>query len=391
MATTRVPPAASALRRFCIVALWILGASRMGTAQDVEVTPRESNAGRSYADMAGRQGAEGSGGGGGGEGGGESGGRDSSGPSAANSGAKDLPAPFGPFFEAINVAQLHRRLDEALGLDAGTQSPKPEAPEIPLALFIEVVRPLGGLKYENQTNYFIGSFTGHAPTLQTLSYEYVFADWNSIRLELTYPNGNLASLIPGYQHTLGVGPRGNWVHGVQLLPEIFLQRDFVGGRAFYIFGWKPEKDSPWSAALSLGADRASIEGTEARAGLTARQRSGPGAAESEGFGSVWRPLISANAFYAFGPSLAVGLENDLFPSSRLGEYLILPNLTWRPTQHFFVQVGAGYYQLGSEGQATFMCRANIINPSPRKPRPNEAGEAGGGPSRRCLPRWCGGR
>lgn len=374
-----------------LVALFVLGASRTGSAQGEPPLGATDSIGRRAGPSEdrqpagfGEQGAEGSGGG-------EAGGEGSGGPSAANSGAASLPDPFRPFFEAINLAQLHHRLDEALGFDAGTQSPRPEAPEIPLAVFIEVVRPLGGLKYENQTNYFIGAFTGSAPTLQALTYEYVFADWNAVRLELFYPNGNLASLVPGYQHTLGVGPRGNWVHGFQILPEIFLQRDFVGGRAFYIFGWKPEKESPWSAALSLGADRASIEGTEARAGLRARQRAGPGEAGGEEPGSVWRPFISANAFYAFGPSLSVGLENDLFPSSRLGEYLFLPNLTWRPTQHFFVQVGAGYYQLDSEGQATFMCRVNIINPSTRKPRPIEAGEAGGGRACRCLSRWCGSR
>jgi hypothetical protein len=329
----------------------------------------------------------------GGSSGGEAGQGGSGGPSAANSGAANLPDPFGPVFEAINPARLHRRLDEALGLDAGRDSPKPEAPEIPLAVFLEVIRPLGGLKYENQTNYFVGAFTGGAPTLQELSFEYVFADWNSARLELTYPNGNLEALVVGYQHTLGVGRRGNWIHGFQVIPEIFLQRDFVGGRAFYLLGWKPEKESPWSAALSLGADRASIEGSEALRGPMARQRPGPGgdaggAEGGEGPASVWRPLISVDAFYTFGPSLSVGLENDLFPSSQLGEYLILPNFTWRPTQHFFVQVGAGYYQLGSEGQATFMCRVNLLNPSPRRPRGRQPG---GEPACQFLSRRFGGR
>lgn len=132
---------------------------------------------------------------GGGGGGGEPG--KSEGPSAANSGKADLPDPFPRFFEAINPARAHHRLDEVLGFDAGEQSNKPEAPEIPLAVFVEVIRPLGGLKYENEANYFIASFTGNAPTLQTVTYEYVFADWNAFRLELTYPNGKLEALVPG--------------------------------------------------------------------------------------------------------------------------------------------------------------------------------------------------
>ncbi|HEX8200786.1 MAG TPA: hypothetical protein VF590_09880, partial [Isosphaeraceae bacterium] len=348
MAATRVPLLASPARRIgcLVVAGWIVGMPRAGDAHSIEGLP-ESNSPRAYADVSGwtdpggpsfgetdwvRRWADASGG----RGAEGSGGGDSGGPSTANSGANDLPDPFRPFFEAINLAQLHRRLDEALGFDAGTFASKPEVPEIPLAVFVEVIRPLGALKYENQTNYFVGAFTGSAPTLQALTYEYVFADWHSARVELTYPNGRLEALVPGYQRTLGVGPRGNWIHGFQIFTEIFLRRDVVGGRAFYIFGWKPEKESPWSTVLSLGADRASIEGAAEQVGPMTR-RPGLGEAGDEGSGSVWRPFVSANAFYAFGPSLSVGIENDVFPSSRLGEYLFLPNLTWRPTQHVFAQ------------------------------------------------------
>lgn len=179
------------------------------------------------------------------------------------------------------------------------------------------------------------------------------------------------------------------MHGFQVLPEFFLERDFVGGRAFYIFGWKPEKESPWSLGLSLGADRGSIEEAGATGGRFGDRkgttRGDAGGGESGRLLGVWRPYTSANLFYTFSQSLAAGIETDIFASSRLGEYVVLPNFTWRPTQHFFLQAGAGYYQIGSEGQATFVCRANILFPSSRKPRPITSDETGGGEGGGCAP------
>jgi hypothetical protein len=83
---------------------------------------------------------------------------------------------------------------------------------------------------------------------------------------------------------------------------------------------------------------------------------------------VWRPFVSGNLWYTFSPRVTVGLEAVAYPSSRFGEYLIQPNLTWRPAKHFFFQVGAGYYEVGGRGQASLMVRANLLNPSLRKPR-----------------------
>jgi hypothetical protein len=273
---------------------------------------------------------------------------------------------------------VQRRLDEALGLDAGEQSEKPRAPEIPVALFREVIRPLGALKYENQLNYFVGAFTGGAPTLQHLSSEYVFADWQAARFELAWSEGRLESLAAGYQRTLGVGPRHNWVHGFLVLTEVLVREDFVGGLAFYTFAWKPEEESPWALGLSAGANRALFRtaGGEAPMGAEGLPRpgaEGPARGDEEERSSAWRPFFSANVWYTLSRSWTVGVENDVFPHHRFGEYLVLPNVTWRPTEHFFVQLGAGYYQLGSDSQATLMCRVNLLNPSPRKPREEREG------------------
>src|SRR4051812_23726054 len=97
-----------------------------------------------------------------GEGGGQTGG-------SGWGGSEELPAPLDGLFEALNPARAHRWFDDRiLGLDV-ERSEKPRAPELPLAVFVESVRPLGALKYENQLNYFVGTFAGDAPTLETLT------------------------------------------------------------------------------------------------------------------------------------------------------------------------------------------------------------------------------
>jgi hypothetical protein len=297
----------------------------------------------------------------------------------AGGGREELPAPLGGIFDALNPARAHRRFDRWLGLDT-EQSDKPRAPEIPLSVFVETVRPLGALKYENQFNYFVGAFTGSAPTLQTMTYEYVFADWHAARVEVIAPRpGQIDALGFGYQRTLGVGRDHNRAHGVLILPEVSIKgTGFVGGSTFYTLAWKPEEESPWTFGGSAGANRASfatrpLGGAEGGTGsMMARM---PGEAgrmatrpEREEEVRVWRSFAALNAWYTFSPRLTVGLEADAYPHSRFGEYLVQPNLTWRPTEHFFVQFGAGWYEIGGRSQASFMCRVNILNPSGRRSR-----------------------
>lgn len=81
---------------------------------------------------------------------------------------------------------------------------------------------------------------------------------------------------------------------------------------------------------------------------------------------MWRPFGSMNVWYAVSPKVTVGLECDAFAHDRFGEYVVLPNLTWRPSKHFFVQMGAGYYEVAGQAEATFQCRVNLLNPSPRR-------------------------
>ena len=262
-----------------------------------------------------------------------------------------FPDPFGRAFDRLNPARLHRRLDEVLGFDTSDQSEKPEAPRIPRALFREVNGPLGALKYQNQVNYFGAAFTGNAPDLQRLTGESAFADWNVARFELAYLNGELETLLLGYHRTLGVGRRHNWVHGALVLPEYFVKDGLVGGSALYTFAWKPEQFSPWSTAVSVGALRGPVE-----------------LANIEEEARIWRPLIDAGVWYTFSPSLSVGVETSLLPSSQFGQYLVLPHVNWSPSEHMLLQLGAGYYQFGSESQAVFMVRAKRVNHSPREPR-----------------------
>ncbi len=296
--------------------------------------------------------------------------------------AEELPDPLGGLFDAFDPGRAHRRFDELLGLDP-ERSSKPRAPELPLAVFVESIRPLGALKYENQLNYFVGTFTGSAPTLQTLTYEYVFADWNAARIEIISPRpGQVDAFGLGYQRTFGVGRDHNWAHGALVLPEVSLRgTGFVGGSALYTVAWKPEQESPWTIGLSAGANRASLANRPldgaARGGdgsMTSRTE-GTGASIPDRFGMeredearVWRPFASGNLWYTASPELTFGVEGVAYAHSRFGEYLVQPNLTWRPAKHFFVQLGIGWYEVGGRDQGSFMCRVNLINPSSRKPR-----------------------
>lgn len=292
--------------------------------------------------------------------------------------AEELPAPLDGLFEALNLARIQKRVDRRLGRDV-ERSDKPRAPELPLAVFFETVRPLGGLKYENQFNYLVAGYTGTAPTFQTMSYEYVFADWNAFRAEVIAPEpGRIDALGLGYQRTLRVGPNHNWADGFLILPEVSLKgTGFVGGTTFYTRSWKPEEKSPWTVSGSVGANRASFSnrplgGADGGAGSLMERM--PGMANRREAGDearVWRPFAALNAWYTFSPQWTVGLEADVFAHSRFGEYLVQPNLTWRPTKHFFAQFGAGYYEVGGHGQAAFMVRVNILNPSGRKPRDDD--------------------
>lgn len=291
----------------------------------------------------------------------------------------ELPAPLDGLFEAINLAQIQRRIDARLGRDT-IRSDKPRAPELPLSVFVESIRPLGSLKYDNQLNYFVGTFTGSAPTLQTLTYEYVFADWNAARVEMIAPRGQVESFGFGYQRTLGVGANHNWAHGFLILPEVSVRgTGFVGGSAFYTAAWKPEEKSPWALGGSVGANRASfstrpLSMPQGGAGTMMMRMPGTGdrmamdQPEREEEARVWRTFTAVNFWYTFSPKLTVGLEADAYFHDRFGEYLVQPNLTWRPTKHFFAQFGAGWYEVAGHSQAAFMVRVNILNPSPRRGR-----------------------
>ena len=155
------------------------------------------------------------------------------------------------------------------------------------------------------------------------------------------------------------GPTANWVHGVQLSPDIYLRSQFVGGSAVYVLGWKPEAESRFSTLIFAGANRALIGGF-APAG-SSRRRRGPTTAPSGPGG----PCSTSNLFYKLGERLTLGVENDLFfHAGKAGEYLVLPFLTWEMGEHAFLQAGAGYYRFESTDQATFMLHLNFLNRAP---------------------------
>lgn len=321
---------------------------------------------------------------------------------AQQGGNRSQPSLIGPLINPLDPALLHWRLDEALGFDTRKVSHLPKAPELPEALFYDLMRPLGALKYDNETNYLIASFTGSEPTLQLLELEYMAADWRAVELQLNWDNGQFAALVPGYQRTLGVGPEGNWVHAYQIQVPIFFQSGIVGGRAAYFFGWQPDRESPFGAYLIAGAERVAVEESGGRShpigpvgtfGLTPPGGGSLGASAAGRAFGVWRPLAAIDLFYTLNERLSVGLESDAFIDDHYGNYIILPQIQWQPLVHVTIKAGAGWYEFGGEGQAIFSARVMITQPTPRRsyddhdPNPGRNARA----ARGMIGRWLGGR
>ncbi len=311
--------------------------------------------------------------------------------------AADRPGRLDPILRRVDPARLQHLFDRAAGLDTGDRSDRPRAPEIGEPVFFDLARPLGDLKYANELNYLLVSGSQNAPTLQVIEYEYTFADWRSVELDLSYFNGKLEILTPFYQRTLGVGRRRNWAHGYQVSPDIYTRSGFVGGTAVYTIGWKPDEESRFSSLVFVGANRALIGGFNLGPHAPSALRlAGPSAA-GEGdraFGS-WRPTLIVDLFYELGEKFSIGIENDLFfRSGKAGEYLAFPFLTYKPGKHFFIQAGGGYYRFESRDQVAFLLHVNIVNPSHRRPRA-EGGRPddpdGSRPRRRGLGRLLGDR
>jgi hypothetical protein len=82
--------------------------------------------------------------------------------------------------------------------------------------------------------------------------------------------------------------------------------------------------------------------------------------------AVYRPLAALDLFYTVSSRLSVGIENDVFAHPSHGQYLVLPQFVWEPLVHVSIKGGAGYFQQGGEGQATFMLRVMITQPTPRR-------------------------
>ena len=235
------------------------------------------------------------------------------------------------------------------------------------------MRPLRALEYDNETNYFLGSFTGKNPTLQLLELEAVIADWRAAELQLNFNNGIFVAAVPGCQRTLGVGPRGNWVHACQIQVPVYVRSDIVGGRAAYFFAWQPDEESPWAAYLIAGAERVAVTTSGGTVGPGAGHRGGRISTDAvptnlgPGGGPeipVYLPLAAFDLFYTINERLSIGIENDVFAHPSHGQYVVLPQFEWQPLVHLSFKGGINYIQQGGEGQAMFKLRVMVTQPHP---------------------------
>ncbi len=292
--------------------------------------------------------------------------------------------PLDPFFDLIDPSRFQKILDQAIADRSGRERPRrelPEVPEIGEPVFFDLSRPLGAQKYSNEFNYLLNPSTANAPTMQVLEYEYAFADWNTVEVDLAYFNQSLEILTPFYQRTLGVGRNGRTVRGIQISTDLYLRSGFVGGSAVYAFGWKPTKESRFSTLSFLGVNRTLIGGflfpasPVGRMGLiTSPSATTPATPDDKVYGA-WRPTFNLNLFYKLTEKVSLGFENDLFfQSGRASEYFSFPFLTWEAGQHAFFQAGGGYYHFESRDQFTFLLHMNFVNPSVKVSKEQFAGQ-----------------
>ncbi len=288
----------------------------------------------------------------------------------AKEAAKD--GPLDPFFDLVDPARLQRELDKALGARFPRRRPRrelPEVPEIGEPVFFDLTRPLGARRYSNEINYLFNSSTRSAPTLQVIEYEYAFADWNAVELDLQFYDQILEVITPFYQRTLGVGCGGRSVYGIQVSPDVYRRSGFIGGSAVLAYGWKPTKESKFSTLSFVGVNRQLIGGfftpNSARQRLGGMVQTGAATTAPEPIFGAWRPTFNFDVFYQLTETVSLGIENDLFFQSerRSSEYLSFPFVTWEAGQHAFFQVGAGYYHFEGRDQATFLVHLNFVNPS----------------------------
>ena len=321
-----------------------------------------------------------------GKGGGE--GNDEAGKPPEKDGEED--GPLDPFFDLVDPAQLQRGLDKALGNLFEQRRPRRELPEVPELgepVFFDLTRPLGARRYSNEINDLFNSSTATAPTLQVIEYEYAFADWNAVELDLQFYDQILEIITPFYQRTLGVGRGGGSVYGIQVSPDIYRRSGFIGGSAVYVYGWKPSRESRFSTLSFVGVNRQLIGGFLAPSSVGSRLGSGvaPGAtgAALNSIYGAWRPTFNFNAFYKLTETVSLGIENDLFFQSdrRSSEYLSFPFVTWEAGQHSFFQVGGGYYHFEGRDQFTCLVHLNFVNPAVKESgRDVGGGEGSGGPT-----------
>ena len=155
-----------------------------------------------------------------------------------------------------------------------------------------------------------------------------------------------------------------------------MKSDLVGGRAAYFFAWQPDEESPWAAYLIAGAERVAVETGGGSVGPGAGRRGGRLSTDAVPTnlgpgGGRWRSRStgpwprSTSSTPSTRGSRRVS-RTTCSPVRVTASTSILPQFVWQPLVHVSIKGGAGYFQEGGEGQATFMLRVMVTQPSPRK-------------------------
>lgn len=197
------------------------------------------------------------------------------------------------------------------------------APHIPEPLLFDLVRPLGAMRGEFETNVLVEHLEGGtiewAPEI-----EYAFANGYAIELELPFVDNELVEYKVALQGTLGMRAGGNMIHGWQVIGRRDRDTGEHSADALYLNGFV------------LG-DRLSLFGM---AGLRRTEL---------GSGGDNVVLLNTTLFYDRSQRLTYGLEiNAEIESTRKARARLTPQLHYDLGERMTLQVGGGPSSLGPE-------------------------------------------
>jgi len=193
-------------------------------------------------------------------------------------------------------------------------------PRIPEPMVVDLVRGLGARRGEFEINALAvsrrtaqGWQLAWAPEV-----EWAIRDGLAFEVELPFVNNRLEAVKVAAQYTLGTFGRGRGIHGVQTIFEWGLADDALRSTLFHVVGWRL---SPrWSTQLMTGVG-AVVDPRTQETRLQVRAH----------------PTVFCEVL----PRLMTALEMAFQWDDGQRSMDVIPQVRWRPSDHWTVQLGGG--------------------------------------------------